>query len=196
MVYFLSGLSVCFCLWMLKAVCHVTVEMRGVNGGSCRHDTPAQNSLLLQGGTEESFSLSSSLFPPEMCHSLLLSSHSFYSCRCCLHFLPLSSLLLTWPLTFSGNPGFSPCALQQYRPSCTIMHWAVSFFLTPLSLRRASHGCMRRSSTPPQRDVAPVRMLSGTVGEHKPAQHLWSPPDQRSSWGSPRTLVLKRKDTL
>ena len=58
-----SCLPVCLfrSLWVLRAVCHVTVEMRGVNGGSCRHDTPAQNSLVLQEGTEESFSL---LSPP------------------------------------------------------------------------------------------------------------------------------------
>lgn len=38
------------------------MEMRGANGGRCRHDTPAQNSLLLQEETEEPFSISSSLF--------------------------------------------------------------------------------------------------------------------------------------
>lgn len=72
--------------------------MRGVNGGSCRHDTPAQNSLLLQEGTEESFSLSSSLFfsfAPEMCHSLLLSCRSLFNCRCCLYFLSLSCIPTT-----------------------------------------------------------------------------------------------------
>lgn len=91
-------LSFSFRLWMLSAVCHDTVEMRGVNGGSCRHDTPALNSLLLQEGTEESFSLSSSLlflFPP---WNVSLSSSIFplsLTAAVAFNFLSLSSVPAT-----------------------------------------------------------------------------------------------------
>lgn len=82
-------LSVCVCFHLSGCwkVCHITIEMRGANGGSCRHDTPAQNFLLLQEETEESFSISSSLFfppPPLKCVTLFFFlptlSLSLYNC--------------------------------------------------------------------------------------------------------------------
>lgn len=111
MVYLSSSalsLSVCLflSLWVLRAVCHVTVEMRGVNGGSCRHDTPAQNSLLLQEGTEESFSLSSS---PFFSLSLL---------KCVTLFLPLPTLSIAAAGGFTSflfHPFLRPPSLTQKR---------------------------------------------------------------------------------
>ena len=55
--------QLCLCFSGCCKVHHITMEMRGANGGSCRHDTPAQNSLLLLlEDTEEAFSILCSPF--------------------------------------------------------------------------------------------------------------------------------------
>lgn len=122
--------------------------------------------------------------PPEMCHSLLLSSHSLYNCRCCLHFLSLSSVpthrSAHTKMTFDIFRNLkSPC--MRLKTMKTLMHKRAQLrtqthtnasSLTPLSLRRATHGCTGRRSTPPQHDGAPLLMPSGPVERHKPAQRL------------------------
>lgn len=89
---------------------HITMEMRGANGGSCRHDTPAQNSLL-QEETEEPFSISSSLFslPLLKCATVVFLGSPYLSflfsfCPRLMLFVPVqtptsSPLLPKWPLT-------------------------------------------------------------------------------------------------
>lgn len=158
-------------LWVSFSCCckvrHITMETRGANGSSCRHDTPAQNSLLLQEETEEPFSISSSPHPPaEMCPHLMISAPSQ---------TPTSSPHLPkWPLTSPKMPYPPVCAWNSH----------IHIILTPLCLRTATLGCRWRRSTRPQRDGARPMMPSGRAERHKPARLLWSPSGPWSSPGS------------
>lgn len=119
----------CVCLRVLKAVCHVTVEMRGVNAGSFRHDTPALNSLLLQEGTEESFSHSSSLPFLLPSWNMSLSSSTFLLSlylpplpllptsfiHSCLQHTHTEAQTPKWPLTSLHFTCLPTCSLKQWR---------------------------------------------------------------------------------
>lgn len=97
---------------------HITMETRGANGSSCRHDTPAQNSLLLHEETEEPFSISSSPHPSaEMCPHLMISVP--------VQTKTSSPHLPKWPLTSPKMPHPPVCAWNkgwsshtQFLPHC------------------------------------------------------------------------------
>lgn len=200
-------LSVCVCFHLSGCwkVCHITIEMRGANGGSCRHDTPAQNFLLLQEETEDSFSISSSLFfPPPLPWNVSLSSSFFplslslYNCPWCLYFLSLSyipatlQLLPKWPMTSQVSLHVLETK-KTLTPKRAQLDMRMLLLFTPLRLHRATHGCRGRRSTPPQHDGAPLMMPSERVATHKPTQHLWSPAGPWSSSGSTQTRDLRRQ---
>lgn len=61
-------------------------------------------------------------------------------------------------------------------PACPLEGKKINaFVLTPPCLRRATHGCSERRSTPPQPDVALPLMPSGHFARHTLALLPWSP---------------------
>lgn len=135
------------------------MEMRGVNGGSCRRDTPAQNSLLLQEETEEPFSDSSSLFFPlpraEMCHYLRLSPPlSLWNALMPLLplcFTPMTSTpppnthTLKWPLTSFKISHLPVCAWNSEEPLFTNVHiYAHKCFFSYPTVPPCSHPRVQR----------------------------------------------------
>lgn len=170
------------------------MEMRGANGGSCRHDTPAQNSLLLQDETEEPFSIPSSLFSLP----LLKCATIFSLPSACLSFSDCPRLMLSVPIQ---TPTSSPHVAKWPLASLKISHllacpWNneeadTHTILTPLCLRTATLGCRWRRSTRPQHDGARLLMPSGRAERHKPARLLWSPSGPWSSQGSAQTNDLR-----
>ena len=142
--------------------------------------------------------------------------------KCVTLFLPLPTLSIAAAGGFASSlfhPSLRPPSLTQKRRTLTEMTFDLFFFffwnlrppihapgnnahlytrvlfsfLTPPCLRRATHGCTGRRSTPPQRDGALPRTPGGRVARHKLARRPWSRAGWRSFSGPARTLDLRRE---